>query len=88
MVGIALHFLVVFPINNYYWLLCVKSAVMVFGKGLYCSLKGPVLAEIVPFENFDRALGTEQFFTGFLMLVCPLQGKLYDVTGEYTWTPW
>ena len=42
--------------------------------------------EIVPSEDFDRALGTTEFFTGFLMLTCPLQGKLYDITGEYRLT--
>ena len=85
MVGLSLLFFV-FPLSDYYWLLCVNGAVYGFGKGLYWSLIGPVLAEIVPVEDFDRALGTEQFFTGFFMLACPIQGKLYDITGEYTWT--
>ena len=48
--------------------------------GLNLSLIGPVLTAIVPVEDFDRALGTEQFFTGFFMLASPIHGKLHDVT--------
>ena len=68
--------------NGHFSIICVNSVLYGFGKGLFWSLRGPVLAEIIPSEDFDRALGTEQFFTGFLMLLCPLQGKLYDITGD------
>ena len=86
MVGIPLTIFSLSIVTNHYSIICINSVVYGFGKGLFWSLRGPVLAEIVSQEDFDRALGTEQFFTGFLMLFCPLQGKLFDITGEYTWT--
>lgn len=73
-------------ISDHFWLICLSAGAFGFGKGVFWSLRGPVLMEIVASEDFDRALGTVEFFTGFLMLTCPLQGKLYDITGEYTWT--
>ena len=73
-------------ISDHFWLICLSSGTFGFGKGAFWSLRAPVLMEIVASEDFDRALGTTEFFTGFLMLTCPLQGKLYDITGEYTWT--
>ena len=81
--------LIIFPlpfVSEHFSIICVNSVLYGFGKGLFWSLRGPILAEIISHEDFDRALGTEQFFTGFLMFLCPLQGKLYDITGEYVWT--
>ena len=85
-VGVPLLLYAVPAIDEYFWVLCVIAAIFGLGKELFWSLKGPVLAELVPVSDLDRALGTEQTLTGFLMLACPLQGELFDITGEYTWT--
>ena len=72
-------------VGHHYWIICVNAAVFGLGKRLIWSIKGPVLAEVVPIEYFDRSLGTEQTLGGILLLACALQGKLFDITGEYTW---
>ena len=86
LVGVPLILFSLPFLSEHFSIICVNSVLYGFGKGLFWSLRGPVLADIISHEDFDRALGTEQFFTGFLMLLCPLQGKLYDITGEYLWT--
>lgn len=73
-------------VGDHYVILCLVSATFGFFQGLYWSLRGPVIAAIVNMEDFDKCIGTVEVFSGFTMLVCPFLGKLYDVTGEYTWT--
>ncbi len=71
---------------HHYWLICVMAGVFGYGKGIFWSLFGPVLAEIVGILDFDRAYGTAETALGFVVLLCPLFGALFDMTAEYTWT--
>ena len=73
-------------ISGYFWMICVSAAIFGLAQGIFFSFRGPVLAEIVGLEKFDLAAGTEQTLTFFLIFACPLQGKLYDITAEYTGT--
>ena len=69
-------------IYKHYWLICVGAGIFGLGKGLNMTLRGPVLAELVQREDFDRALGTAETCTGIAYIViCPLHGKLYDYQG-------
>ena len=83
-VGAPLLLYAVPAVGHHYWIICVNAAVFGLGKGLFWSIKGPVLAEVVSIEDFDRSLGTEQTLGGILLLTCAFQGKLFDITGEYT----
>ncbi len=67
-----------------YPLVCVLAAVNGIGNGFYWICKGPVLAEILPRHEFENGVGTCEVCTGFVMLLCPLQGEMFDLTGEYT----
>ncbi len=72
---------------EYYWFLCVWGGTFGLAEGLFLSLRGLILAEIVPIEDFDRAYGTGYIGDAlFYVLVCPLFGILFDRTGTYRWT--
>ena len=50
--------MVSFPlVQNYYWVICLLVGLFGLGKGLYMTLRGPVIAELVPEEDIDRAIG-------------------------------
>ena len=74
-------------VSDFYWLVCVIAGLFGLGKGLYYALRGPVLAETVAEEDIDRAIGTCLSCTGLSPIITYLVlGKLYDITGTYTWT--
>ncbi len=83
----SVGFLVIPFMAEHYWFLCCWAGTFGLAEGLFHSLRGPILAEIVPIEDFDRAYGTG--YVGdelFYLLVCPLFGILFDRTGTYKWT--
>ena len=77
-----------FPlVHNYYWLICLLAGLFGLGKGIYMTLRGPVIAELVPEEDIDKAIGTASTFTGFSpILIYPVFGKMFDVAGTYILT--
>ena len=57
------------------------------GKGLYMTLRGPVIAELVPEEDIDRAIGIGSSFCVLSPLfIYPILGKMFDLTGKCTLT--
>ncbi len=83
----SVGFLVVPFVAEHYWLICIWTGTFGLAEGLFNALKGPILAEIVPIEDFDRAYGTGYIGDAlFYVLVCPLFGILFDRTGTYKWT--
>ncbi len=82
----SVGFLVIPFMVRYYWFLCCWAGTFGLAEGLFHSLKGPILAEIVAIEDFDRAYGTGYIGDALsYVLVCPLFGILFDKTGAYTW---
>ncbi len=84
--AMSVGFLVIPFMGEYYWLLCVRAGTFGTAEGLFYTLSGPILAEIVPIEDFGRAHSTGYVSNALLyVLLCPLSGVLFDKTGTYTW---
>ena len=80
--------MVSFPlVQNYYLIICLMAGLFGLGKGLYMTLRGPVIAELVPEEDIDRAIGTGSSFCALApIFIYPILGKMFDLTGNYTLT--
>ncbi len=73
-------------VQSFFWLICADMGVFGLMHGIVSCLHGPLLTEIVSVKEMERAAGMVSFFFGIFMLFSPVQGTLFDLTGEYTWT--